>query len=126
MAAAEVEEGCLGLAANAEVLALLRTRAAEAGGESELSGGDRRLMEYLKGVRPSPSPPPFGVTPPCPARSSIPPARAMVLPSPLASNRWRNGVGFVFPPVLTAAPWRRSRRRLPRWDGRGRRSFSES
>ena len=86
MAAAEGEEGCLGLAANAEVLALLRTRAAEAGGESELSGGDRRLMEYLKGVPPPPLPPPFGVTLPCPARSSVPPARAMVLPSLLPST----------------------------------------
>jgi len=59
MAAAVVEETCLGLAANAEVLALLRARAEEAGGESELSGGDRRLMEYLQGVSaPDKSPPP--------------------------------------------------------------------
>ena len=63
MAAAVVEETCLGLAANAEVLALLRARAEEAGGESELSGGDRRLMEYLQGVRerhPSRPRPPSG------------------------------------------------------------------
>ena len=126
MAAAEVEEGCLGLAANAEVLALLRTRAAEAGGESELSGGDRRLMEYLKGVRPPPSPPPVRCHPslPCPLLRTPRPSDGA--PLPLAFNRRRNDVGFVFPPVLTAAPWRRSRRRLPRWDGRGRRSSSES
>ena len=79
MAAAVVEETCLGLAANAEVLALLRARAEEAGGESELSGGDRRLLEYLQGVSapPGESPPP----PPAPQRCSChpwPPGEAPV------------------------------------------------
>ena len=130
MAAAVVEETCLGLAANAEVLALLRARAEEAGGESELSGGDRRLLEYLQGVSAppgeSPPPPPLpkgahvtrgrrekrqSVAPPGPS-----PRRASALPSPTDSPAPAappSGADHGAPPDGGLHGWAGGRRGVP-------------